>query len=309
MPVLIETTRRLTGKDPWQPGYLLAVCWIGVYICLFSVARTKLLNYILPCFPAAALLVGAFVDRWLAGKLLVAPWWPALSFVALILIGTGLTAGVYYVADVFLPGEQFLALIGVVPVVAGLLALLRHLFNFERQWTAGMLAASFVVMTTTIFALGAQRVDAHRQDQKLISVILSREAKPKLATFHILEPSWVYYSKQSIAELPKTEKKIKSKVPVVHAKMLDDKQALLFVNKNPAGYLITTREQFEKLKPKLPADVKVITEQPLFESQFKMDVKKLFTPGFRKPPRQLVVIGREKASVIANTPATTETKR
>lgn len=310
VPVLIETTRRLTGKDPWQPGYLLAVCWIGVYICLFSVARTKLLNYILPCFPAAALLVGAFVDRWLAGKLLVARWWPAVAFAVLILIGAGLTAGVYYAADVFLPGEQFLALIGMVPVVAGLIALAGQLFNFERQWTAGLLAASFVVMTTSIFAIGAQRVDAHRQDQKLISAILSREAKPQLATFHILEPSWVYYSKQSIAELPKQERKSKtSRVPVVHAKMLDDKQALLFVEKNPAGFLITTREQFDKLQPKLPAEAKVLAEQPLFESQFKMDLKKLFTPEFRKPAKQLVVIGREKASVIANTPTTTETKR
>lgn len=310
VPVLIETTRRLTGKDPWQPGYLLAVCWIGVYVCLFSVARTKLLNYILPCFPAAALLVGAFVDRWLAGKLLVAHWWPAVAFAVLIMIGVGLSAGVYYVADVFLPGEQFLALIGLVPVVAGVLALAGQLFSFDRQWTAGLLAGSFVVLTTTIFAVGAQRVDAHRQDQKLISAILSREAKPQLATFHILEPSWVYYSKQSIAELPKQEKKIKtSKAPVVHAKMLDDKQALLFVEKNPAGFLITTRAQFDKLQSKLPAEVKIISEQPLFESQFKMNLSKLFTPEFRQPPKQLVVIGREKTSVIANTPTATDTKR
>jgi 4-amino-4-deoxy-L-arabinose transferase-like glycosyltransferase len=310
VPVLIETTRRLTGKDPWQPGYLLAVCWIGVYVCLFSVARTKLLNYILPCFPAAALLVGAFVDRWLAGKLLVARWWPAFAFAVLIMIGVGLTAGVYHVADVFLPGEQFLALIGLVPVAAGLLALAGQLFSFERQWTAGLLAASFVVMTTTIFAVGAQRVDAHRQDQKLISAILSREPKPQLATFHILEPSWVYYSKQSIAELPKKEKKVKtSTAPVVHAKMFDDKQALLFVEKNPTGFLITTRAQFDKLQSKLPAEVKIIAEQPLFESQFKMNLSKLFTPEFRQPPKQLVVIGREKASVIANTPTATDTKR
>jgi hypothetical protein len=81
--------------------------------------------------------------------------------------------------------------------------------------------------------------------------------------------------------------------------MLDDKQALLFVEKNPAGFLITTRAQFDKLQSKLPAEVKIISEQPLFESQFKMNLSKLFTPEFRQPPKQLVVIGREKASVIA----------
>ena len=308
VPVIIDTSRRLMGKDPWQPGYLLAVCWIGVYVCLFSVARTKLLNYILPCFPAAAILVGAFIDRWLAGKLQVARWWPAVSFAVLMLIGALLAIGVYGVTSEFLPGEEFLALIGLLPAIAGLLALGRQMFNFDRQWTAGIFATSCVAMTTLIFALGAQRVDNHRDDQKIISTILARDAKPQLATFHILEPSWVYYGKQPIAELPKPEKKMKSaNTPVVVAKMFDNKQALTFLNKDSA-YLITTRTQFEKLQPHLPADLKIITEQPLFESQFKMDLKKLFSGDFKKQPQQLVVIGREKGNVIANTPPT-ETKR
>ena len=303
LPVILETSRRLMGKDPWQPGYLLAVCWIGAYVCLFSVARTKLLNYILPCFPAAALLIGAFLERWLAGKLLVARWWPAVSFAVLMLCGGFLAAGAYAVAGAFLPGEEFLALIALLPAVAGMVALARHFFQFDRQWTACMLAVSCAAMTTLIFALGAQRVDAHRDDQKIIGAILAREAKPQLATFHILEPSWVYYGKQPIAELPRPEKKIKtSKAPVVVAKMFDSKQALTFLSKD-AAYLITTRGQFDKLQPQLPADLKVITEQPLFESKFKMDLKKLFSGDFRKPPQQLVVIGREKSSVIAKTPA------
>ncbi|WP_254506769.1 ArnT family glycosyltransferase [Anatilimnocola floriformis] len=309
LPVIIETTRRLMGKDAWQPGYLLAVCWIGVYLCLFSVARTKLLNYILPCFPAAALLVGAFLDRWLAGKLLIARWWPAVSFAVLMLIGGFLAVGVYAVANEFLPGDEFLALIGLLPAVAGLIALGRQMFNFDRRWTAGIMATCFAAMTTLIFAVGAQRVDAHREDQKIVSAILAREANPKLATFHILEPSWVYYGKQSITELPKPEKRIKtSNVPVVMAKMFDNKQALTFLSKDPTAYLITTRTQYEKLQPHLPADLKIITEQPLFESQFKMDLSKLFSGNFKKAPQQLVVIGREKANVIANTPAV-ETKR
>lgn len=302
LPVMIETGYRLARKDPWQPGYLLAVCWIGVYVCLFSVARTKLLNYILPCFPAAALLVGAFVDRWLAGKLLVARWWPAVAFSVLMLIGCGITAGVYIAVEQYLPGEQYLALIGLLPAIAGLLALGRQVFNFDRQWTAGLVGLSCAAMTTLIFAVGAQRVDAHREDQQLVSAILARESKPKLASFHILEPSWVYYAKQPISELPKKEPKTtkpktkESKANVVRAVMHDQKQAVMFLSKDPAAYLITTREHYEKLKPELPADVQVISEKPLFESQFKK-------------PKQLVVVGREKQSVIANTRPSLETKR
>lgn len=301
LPVVIETCRRLMRKDPWQPGYLFAVCWLAVYLGAFSVARTKLPNYILPCYPAAAILVGAFVDRWLAGKLLVARWWPAVSFFVLSLVGLGLTLGANFAATKFLPGEQLLGYIGLIPIIAGAAALLTFLFNFDRRWIAGGLAVSFVALTTLIFALGAQRVDAHRSDQQLISTILAREPKPKLAAFGILEPSWVYYAKQPIAELPKRDKKAvqPSRTPtkqmVLHARMNNSKQAVTFLNSDPAAYLITTEQHYQALQADLPADIQVVAEQEQFATKFKLTDE--------GKPRQdmLVVLGREKGSVIAKT--------
>ncbi|QDU31965.1 Undecaprenyl phosphate-alpha-4-amino-4-deoxy-L-arabinose arabinosyl transferase [Anatilimnocola aggregata] len=291
LPVVVETWHRIARKDPWQPGYLLAVCWICVYIGIFSIARTKLVNYIAPCFPAAALLVGAFIDRWLADKLLVARWWPAVAFAALALVGVGMLIGGYAVGDKLLPGEQQLGLIGILPIAAGLIAIGRNLFNFDRRWTAGFVTVCCVAMTTLVFALAAQRVDAHRQDQQLVTAIFAREAKPKLASFRILEPSWVYYAKQPILELPKVDPAANqaTKQNQVFAKMNDNKQAVRFLSKDPAAYMITTREQFEVLQPHLPADVTVIAEQPLFLKD-----------------KKLVVLGRQKANVVAQTPAVKE---
>jgi len=40
-----------------EPVRLFMLCWIGVYILFFSIARTQLPNYVLPLFPAAALLM------------------------------------------------------------------------------------------------------------------------------------------------------------------------------------------------------------------------------------------------------------
>lgn len=299
LPVVIETCRRLMRKDPWQPGYLFAVCWLAVYLGAFSLARTKLPNYILPCYPAAAILVGAFVDRWLAGKLLVARWWPAVSFFVLSLVGLGLMLGANIAATKFLPGEQLLGYIGLIPIIAGAAALLTFLFNFDRRWIAGGLAVSFVALTTLIFALGAQRVDAHRSDQQLVATILAREPKPKLASFGILEPSWVYYAKQPIAQLPKRDKnaekptKSPTKQMVLHARMNNNKQAVTFLNSDPAAYLITTEQHYLALKADLPADIQVLAEQEQFATKFKLT-------GDGKPPQNmLVVLGREKGSVIA----------
>jgi hypothetical protein len=292
IPVIVETARRLLGKDAWQPGYLLAVCWIAVYLGTFSIARTQLANYITPCYPAAALLVGAFIDRWLADKLLVARWWPAFSFAVLGLVGGGMIAGGYFVADKFLPGEQYLGFIGLLPLLAGILALGRHLLQLDRRWTAGILTAAFIPMTTLIFAFGAQRVDAHRHDQQLLAGVLAGGAKPKLASFRILEPSWVYYAKQPIEELPMREPQPRGLLPLTTtkqttlvARMNANKQAVQYFAKHADGYLITTREQLAELQPHLPPEVTVVAEQPLFLKG-----------------KKLVLIGRPPASILAKTP-------
>lgn len=290
IPVVIETVRRFLRNDPWQPGYLLATCWVGVYVILFSIARTKLANYITPCYPGVALLMGAYVERWLAGKQLSARWWPAVSFACLALDGGGLIYGGYLVGQKWLPGEQHLGLIGLLPLVAGVVALGRHLLDLDRRWTAGILTAALVPMTTLVFAVGAQRADAHRHDQELIADVLARGDKPKLATFRILEPSWVYYAKQPIAELPKRDPRNKAellKQDVHVARMNECKQAALFFTKNEHAYMITTRGFFETLKPHLPPDVQIVAEQPRFLKDEK-----------------LVAIGRPAPTILAETPGT-----
>lgn len=73
--------------------------------------------------------------------------------------------------------------------------------------------------------------------------------------------------------------------------------------------MIATRAQFDKLQSKLPPKVKIPFLNNHLNHKSKMNLSKLFTPEFRQPPKQLVVIGREKTSVIANTPTATDTKR
>jgi 4-amino-4-deoxy-L-arabinose transferase-like glycosyltransferase len=41
--------------------YLFLSCWIGVIFFIFQIARSKVSNYILPVFPAIAVLMGAFI--------------------------------------------------------------------------------------------------------------------------------------------------------------------------------------------------------------------------------------------------------
>ena len=61
-------------RREFSPGWLL-VCWFAVIFVFFSVSRSKLPGYIIPVFPALALLVGNHVDRLLGHTNTMAmPW-------------------------------------------------------------------------------------------------------------------------------------------------------------------------------------------------------------------------------------------
>jgi 4-amino-4-deoxy-L-arabinose transferase-like glycosyltransferase len=74
-------------------GQRFLLSWIVVYLAFFSLAATKLPNYMLPVCPPLALLTGWFLDRWRRG-LLAPPHWLLLSGLAgLALIGIGTGVG------------------------------------------------------------------------------------------------------------------------------------------------------------------------------------------------------------------------
>ena len=61
-------------RREFSPGWLL-VCWFAVIFVFFSVSRSKLPGYIIPVFPALALLVGNHLDRLLGHTNTMAmPW-------------------------------------------------------------------------------------------------------------------------------------------------------------------------------------------------------------------------------------------
>ena len=49
-------------------GVVLALCWFGTWFVLWSLVKTKLPHYLLPAYPALALLTACFIDRWLAAE-------------------------------------------------------------------------------------------------------------------------------------------------------------------------------------------------------------------------------------------------
>ena len=116
------------GKNPSpgagpgdRPAVQFLICWIAVYFVFFSLSATKLPNYILPLYPAVALLTARFLDRWRHGEVRPPAWLVASNLALMALIGVGVAAGLLAAGGVLpvpaprlrpLPGLEWYAALG-----------------------------------------------------------------------------------------------------------------------------------------------------------------------------------------------------
>jgi 4-amino-4-deoxy-L-arabinose transferase-like glycosyltransferase len=245
MPLALDTSAQVRRRDGAGASIVLAVCWVAVYVGLFSIARTKLPSYVTPCYPGLALLAGSFIDRWTRERTAIARWWLPASFGVLALVGAVIAVAIPQVAKRYLPGEEWLGLLGLTPLAGGVtcigLALVR---NYRAA--AATFAGSAVLFATLLFAVGAQRADQHQTSHVILRTIFEHSDNPTIASYKILEPSWVFYAGRPIQSLPK-----------------DEFAAAHFFLTNSEGFVITTSKHLQQIGP-LPQGVKMLAETDLF---------------------------------------------
>lgn len=254
LPWLIAQVRQ---KQPWRMGCLLAACWVCVYVFIFSLAQTKLPSYITPCFPALALLMGAFVHE-LAEGVCVSPRMVRMGLVTLAVLGTAIAVGVGVAASIYLPGQEWLGLMGLILVggsVAALLLLQR------RRYVGGCvaLAGAAVVFCATFFGIGLARLGHHEEHQALCAAIDNRSSNPQIGSFGNLQPSWVFYARRPI------QPTYLNKAPTgIDAWKVKPVRVADFFNEPGNRFIITNDDDWKWLRPVLPADAKVLAESPRF---------------------------------------------
>lgn len=122
--------------------------WAGVFFLFYSLASTKLPHYVLPAFPALALLVGGFMAALVRGEAKLPAWLWRTVFALTGVIGVGVSVGLYVAAQKFFPGTEVVALCGVPAIllaVAGWLAWRSHgPQGAATAWAWG--GAAFVVV-------------------------------------------------------------------------------------------------------------------------------------------------------------------
>jgi hypothetical protein len=236
------------GK-PW--AYRLLLCWIGVWFVVFSLAATKLPNYVLPTYPPLAMLTAAFLVRWWkqaeAAKLLaestgregkaptepqstrplVPTWLWRTSLVCLMSIGIILLVALPFVAgwiplsvlaDRTLPYVGWLLPLALVPILAGVFTWKRW-SHHDIGWGIASVLIGSLTLTACLGAFGPLMADRERASKplalELYDLIGNRDVRVGMHP-HYNRPSMVFYLKRQVIRCKTTQEAVatlQAKVP------------------------------------------------------------------------------------------------
>ncbi|HEX8551100.1 MAG TPA: glycosyltransferase family 39 protein [Abditibacteriaceae bacterium] len=181
--------------DPNLRGRLFCWLWCVLLIGFFSLSSTKLVSYILPAFPALALLLGESFG--------VGEWPRAVRRAALVLstlfsLILGVAATVYLTNDNTLPRAEGLPYAIAMTAILLVGALGAWLFRGDRWKIFGTQALTAIVLLCTLLSL-AGRVTFY-EDASPILRALAPQLQPddRVVLYRTFQPSAIFYTKRTI---------------------------------------------------------------------------------------------------------------
>jgi 4-amino-4-deoxy-L-arabinose transferase-like glycosyltransferase len=243
--------RRGPGEEsPDRPAFQLLACWFAVYLVFFSLVRTKLPNYVLPCYPAVAVLVGCLLARWQAGELTLPAWVMPVALACVALMGMGLAGGLLVAGGVvplralrgrYVPGVEA----GAVLALAWVLGAAAAAWCLRRGSRGGMVSAltvAAVTFTAGAASWGTLLADQHKAVRPLVAALpadqLRREVR--VAVFDYFQPSLVFYCRREVRRI------------------WYEPQLWDFLGAPLPGYVFLPAALWEQLAPRAPAGCRLV---------------------------------------------------
>ncbi len=200
----VESTAAMAQRFLW--------CWIIGYVVFFTISRTKLPNYILPIYPALALLTGRFLDEWRSGRLSLPTWCLYACVGCFALVGVAASVGFAAASGTLplalvprhrlLPSLGVWALLGIVPLAG---ALVGGWFARRQLRTACIVS---VALASALFigplaVWGGTSLDEYKAPRALGLAIARRQSEReiRIACFGYSQPSLVFYCKREVSSL------------------------------------------------------------------------------------------------------------
>ena len=259
-----------------RQAVLFAAAWFISVFLVFSVSRSKVPHYVLPAYPAAALLIGVFVDR-LADTHDDALWWTVpMAIVAVASILAAAATALFL--DVLAPGSTIVKWL--VPSVFAIGAAAMAASIWKRTLMPAVYALT--AMLATVFALIGIFVVPRIIEPFKPMPLLAREATQLsqhdvpiglLGRYGL--SSLIYYSRHHVVALD------------------GDDQTVMFLSTHPGAVCVMPMSDFERLAPRLRGIDRIAVAE-----EFNVRIERLLERQ-RTPGRLWVLVGHPG---VASTP-------
>ncbi len=196
LAVFMALAFRFTWRERRDDGVAFLLAWIIPCWIIFELVQTKLPHYVLPLYPAVAVLAVLAIERdgvpygWRSAK-----WGAALALLAPVLVLIAGVGGFWHLDGVlpvfalpFLIGAAVLAFIG-----------MRALQKAEPMAGAALLVASALTLTLAAYPFGLPRLEAINLSKRLVAAARTAPCeKPAYLSAGYNEPSLVFLTDTEI---------------------------------------------------------------------------------------------------------------
>lgn len=198
-----------TPPDDATRSHRFLLVWVLSYLVFFSIAATKLPNYIAPLYPALSLLTASFLIRWVCG-MQIARWVMPMGIAGLAIVAVAVGAGLLILGGVIaIPGRNIRlmpsiapwAALGLVPLF-GAVALCFTLKQHRERFVA-VLAVTSVAFMAILTAFPLVIVDAAKAPKSLVEESGARQLDRdiRLASLEYTQESMTFYAERRIERL------------------------------------------------------------------------------------------------------------
>jgi 4-amino-4-deoxy-L-arabinose transferase-like glycosyltransferase len=190
-------------------AYRLLLCWIVVYVGVFTLAATKLPNYVLPVYVPAALLCGRFLDRWRRGDIEPGLWTVRVALGGMAFAGVAVAFGLAlagglirmsFMNDHYVEGMERWAPAGML-LVAGGVAGLRFLALRNRSGVVVSVLGATILFIAPMAGWATVTLNRHKVPRPLVEAAgaLQRDREIRIGCWQLEHlPSLNFYCQRDV---------------------------------------------------------------------------------------------------------------
>ena len=239
LPVAVYQMRqRFEDGARWRDSDRLLACWSLVWFILFSLVSTRLPNYLLPMYPAVALVLARYFYEWEREEVDSGVYSFNLCLRALWIGGTIMVVGAYIAAFLYAADDQWFGLIGLIPVVGAFVAA-KFLDQEKRARVMQTLLATSVLLAITIVGIASARIIRYQDSPQFIADAKRFAGGDDfiIGTYSYFRPSVAFYAGKKVTVLQTSP------------------QVADFLASHPHAFVITPANKHNELRENLRGDV------------------------------------------------------